>query len=97
MGRNFDPSSLARARLAVLSAHLAAASGDLPAGLEASPVLAQEIGRAPGNLGGSLVVIDGRTGKKYEVKVSDEGTVKATDFKKVKTEFFLNFSQSSEY
>lgn len=36
-----------------------------------------------GARGGALAVVDGRTGKRYEVKVSDEGTVRATDFKKV--------------
>ncbi|KAJ6830320.1 uncharacterized protein M6B38_353785 [Iris pallida] len=79
-----DSSTLARGRLAVLSAHLAAscAAGDFAAAaLVPSPVLAQQ----PGNLAGSLTVLDGRTGKKYELKVSEEGTVKATDFKKITT------------
>lgn len=83
MDRRFDPSTAARGRLAVLSAHLAAVSGDTCASLEASPVLGTEMGKAPGNLSGSLMVVDSRTGKKYEVKISEEGTVKATDFKKV--------------
>lgn len=46
-------------------------------------MLGTEMGKAPGNLSGSLMVGDSRTGKKYEVKISEEGTVKATDFKKV--------------
>lgn len=84
-----DSSSLACRRLVVLSAHLAAGAssavsgGGLPLVLERSPVSAQDIERPPANLGGSLTVIDGRTGKKYEIKVSEEGTIRATDFKKV--------------
>ncbi|KAJ1691031.1 hypothetical protein LUZ63_015186 [Rhynchospora breviuscula] len=31
------------------------------------------------------LLVDGRTGKKYELKVADEGTIKATDFKKITT------------
>nr|XP_010916480.1 citrate synthase, glyoxysomal [Elaeis guineensis] len=91
MERSFDPATLARSRLAVLSAHLAAAaspvsySGDLPPILETSPVSAQEIVRHPGDLGGFLTVVDGRTGKKFELKISEEGTVKATDLKKITT------------
>jgi len=38
---------------------------------------------APGPRAGALVVVDGRTGKRHEVKVSRDGTVRATDFKKV--------------
>lgn len=83
MTRRFDPSAVARGRLAVLSAHLAAASEDLLSGLDASPVLGTEMEQAPGNLGGLLTVIDSRTGKKFEIKISEEGTVKTTDFKKV--------------
>ncbi|KAG1335287.1 Citrate synthase, glyoxysomal [Cocos nucifera] len=75
-----DASSLARRRLVVLSAHLAAGAasaipgGHLPLVLERSPVSAQDIVRPPGNLGGLLTVTDGRTGKSYEIKVSEEGT-----------------------
>ncbi|XP_020089322.1 citrate synthase, glyoxysomal [Ananas comosus] len=83
----FDHSALARARLAVLSGHLAAvsAAGGGASPLERSPVSVQEIPPPPRNLGGSLAVIDGRSGKKFEFKISDEGTVRATDFKKITT------------
>ncbi|MQL81012.1 hypothetical protein Taro_013455 [Colocasia esculenta] len=69
-----------RGRLAVLSAHLfAAVAAEYDAGsstvLKQSPVSAQVGPPAPGNLGGRLTVIDGRTGKKYEVEVSQEGTI----------------------
>lgn len=86
----FDHSALARARLAVLSGHLAAvsAAGGGASPLERSPVSVQEIPPPPRNLGGSLAVIDGRSGKKFEFKISDEGTVRATDFKKVKVASF---------
>ncbi|XP_072998803.1 citrate synthase, glyoxysomal-like [Typha latifolia] len=86
MEQGFDSSTLARGRLAVLAAHFAAASnGGVSPLLERSPVAAYDISRPPANLGGSLSVIDGRTGKKYELKVSEEGTVRATDFKKITT------------
>lgn len=82
MEARFDPADLARGRLAVIAAHLATSSIS-PALLETSPVSAQVAARAPSAIGGFLTVIDERTGKKYEIKVSDEGTVKASDFKKV--------------
>jgi len=73
-----DRADHARGRLAVLSSHLAAGAGEA-AGLERSPVSAA----APGPRAGALAVVDGRTGKRHEVKVSGDGTVRATDFKKV--------------
>ena len=73
-----DRADPARGRLAVLSSHLAAGAGEAAA-LERSPVSAA----APGPRAGALVVVDGRTGKRHEVKVSGDGTVRATDFKKV--------------
>jgi citrate synthase len=66
----------------VLSSHLlgAGAEGaDRAAVLERSPVSAV----APATRPGVLAVVDTRTGKRYEVKVSEDGTVRATDFKKV--------------
>ncbi|XP_068667303.1 citrate synthase, glyoxysomal-like [Aristolochia californica] len=84
-----EPSNLssvvARRRLAILSAHLGAACDGSSPILEASCVSAQDGGFVPPpeNLRGRLTVIDERTGKKYEIQVSDEGTVKATDFKKI--------------
>jgi citrate synthase len=76
-----DRADPAWGRLAVLSSHLlsgGAGAGEA-AGLERSPVSAA----APGPRAGALAVVDGRTGKRYEVKVSEDGTVRATDFKKV--------------
>ena len=35
----------------------------------------------PGGGPGTLTVIDNRTGKRYEVPISDHGTIKATDLK----------------
>lgn len=80
-----DPSASARGRLAVLSAHLSALvepDAFSPA-IEASCVSAQTFVAPPPNLKGSLTIVDERTDKKYQVEVSDEGTVKATDLKKV--------------
>ncbi|KAI8551229.1 hypothetical protein RHMOL_Rhmol06G0168600 [Rhododendron molle] len=82
-----DPSTSARGRLAVLSAHLSACvepDAFTPA-IEASCVSAQTFVAPPPNLKGSLAIVDERTGKKYKVEVSDEGTVKATDLKKITT------------
>ncbi|KAF2290643.1 hypothetical protein GH714_014845 [Hevea brasiliensis] len=71
----------ARGRLAVLAAHLAAASSISPAVLEAQCVSAHV--SPPENLQGTLTVVDERTGKKYQIQVSKHGTVKASDFKKI--------------
>ncbi|KAL7000629.1 citrate (Si)-synthase [Sarracenia purpurea var. burkii] len=80
-----DPSMVARARLAVLSAHLSASieSDTSSPVIEASSVSSQSLVAPPPNLNGSLTIIDERTGKKYQVQVSEEGTVKATDLKKI--------------
>ncbi|XP_047321407.1 citrate synthase, glyoxysomal-like [Impatiens glandulifera] len=77
----FSSSMIAQGRLAVLSAHLSAASVDSNAFfsfLETSCVSAP-----PTNLRGSLTIVDERTGKRYQVPVSEDGTVKATDLKKI--------------
>ncbi|GMI98115.1 citrate synthase 2 [Hibiscus trionum] len=78
--------SKVKARLAVLAAHLAApdcSSSNLNSSvLQPWCVSAQA---APCSVGGSLTVVDERTGKKYQVPVSPEGTVRATDFKKITT------------
>lgn len=82
--RAMDRADPARGRLAVLSSHLraaAAAGVGEAARLETSPVSAP----APGPRAGVLAVVDGRTGKRHEVKVSEDGTVRATDFKKVRS------------
>ncbi|PKI62861.1 hypothetical protein CRG98_016698 [Punica granatum] len=51
--------------------------------IEASCTLAQNSVSPPGNLKGTLTVVDERTGRTYQVAVSEEGTVKATDLKKI--------------
>jgi citrate synthase len=82
-----DPSTAARGRLAVLSAHLSACveSEAFSPAIEASCVSAQPFVAPPPNLKGSLTIIDERNGKRYQVEVSKEGAVKATDFKKIST------------
>lgn len=78
-----DRADPARGRLAVLSAHLSpAVEAVAAAGLERSPASAA----APGPRAGALSVVDARTGKRHEVKVTGDGTVRATDFKKVPTD-----------
>ncbi|CAL5403935.1 unnamed protein product [Camellia sinensis] len=82
-----DSSMVARGRLAVLSAHLSASveSEAFVPVIEASCVSSQSVIAPPPNLKGSLTIIDERTGKKHQFQVSEEGTVKATDFKKITT------------
>lgn len=80
---NFDPSATARGRLAVLSAHLSASANCSGNGTLECFVCAADVAPPP-NLGGKLTMIDERTGKRYQIQVSDEGTIKATDLKKVK-------------
>lgn len=80
-----DRADPARDRLAVLSAHLLGAGAgevDAAAGLERAPVSSAQAA-PPGSRAGALAVVDARTGRRYEVKVSEEGTVRATDLKKV--------------
>lgn len=64
------------ARLAVLSAHLEV-SDPMPAATE------QWCTSSARSLKGNLTIVDERTGKKYQVPVSEEGTVKSIDLKKV--------------
>ncbi|MCD9637636.1 hypothetical protein HAX54_021038 [Datura stramonium] len=86
---NGNSSAVARGRLAVLSAHLAASLNlsDSTASklLETSGVSAISAVAPPQNLKGALTIIDERTGKRYPVQVSEEGTIKATDLKKITT------------
>ncbi|KAJ7550719.1 hypothetical protein O6H91_07G114400 [Diphasiastrum complanatum] len=70
-------------RLAVLSRHLSISSPEELPALQASVVSAAEVAPTPGGGKGSLAVVDNRTGKHYEFEVSEGGTVKATDFKKI--------------
>jgi len=88
-----DPSpETARSRLAVLTAHLVGATKleSSSSSINRSCVSAQV--SPPGNLRGALTVIDERTGKKYQIPVSQDGTVKASDFKKVYFIYFLIFA-----
>nr|GMC72698.1 citrate synthase, glyoxysomal-like [Ipomoea batatas] len=83
-----DSSAVARARLAVLSYHFAppaSLNSTHEVLLHASPVLATDLLEPPPNLKGALTIIDERTGKRYRVHVSEEGTIKATDLKKIST------------
>lgn len=86
MARDIELS--AQGRLAVLSAHLTAAfiEAEDSSTLQPHCLSAQTVVLPPPNLQGTLTVIDDRTGKKYQVQVSEGGTVQATDLKKV---FFL--------
>lgn len=80
-----DSSALARSRLAILSAHLEAClkSSSFGSVIQPSCASAQSGIQPPGDLKGSLTIVDDRTAKKYQVQVSSHGTVKATDLKKV--------------
>ncbi|GKV49622.1 hypothetical protein SLEP1_g56363 [Rubroshorea leprosula] len=71
-------------RLAILAAHLAAPP---PFDLSSPPIIEPWCvsAQTAASLGGSLTIIDERTGKKYHVPVSAEGTVKAADLKKITT------------
>ncbi|KAK1320159.1 hypothetical protein QJS10_CPA03g00781 [Acorus calamus] len=81
-----ETTTSARGRLAILAAHLSAApSRSTPPLLETSCVSSQDFAHPVGGLGGSLTVIDGRTGRKYEIPVTEEGTIRATDLKKITT------------
>ncbi|KAJ4832366.1 hypothetical protein Tsubulata_035170 [Turnera subulata] len=84
-GGNMSPPSsvTARGRLAVLAAHLAASPvEESPADIERW-CLSAGLVPPPGNLKGTLTVVDERTGKKYQLQVSEDGTLKASDFKKI--------------
>ncbi|GAU42679.1 hypothetical protein TSUD_131070 [Trifolium subterraneum] len=73
----------ARNRLATLSAHLLPSSTDSAALLH--PLHLSSGISPPSNVKGTLTVVDERTGKKYNIQVSPDGTVKANDFKKIST------------
>ena len=69
------------ARLAVLSAHLEVSDQVLPPAIE--PWCTSGASEPHGSLKGSLTIVDERTGKKYQVPVAEDGTVKSIDLKKV--------------
>lgn len=71
---------LARGRLAMLAAHLRPSELTDHDVLHPLPLSAEFL---PSNLAGTLTVVDDRTGKKYQLQVSKEGTVRASDLKKV--------------
>ncbi|WCJ24838.1 citrate synthase 2 [Euphorbia peplus] len=83
MSRSESSSLSARSRLAVLAAHLAASSIDDHSAISSQGVSAQL--PPTGNLQGSLSLIDERTGKKYQFPITEHGTVKSADFKKIST------------
>ncbi|KAK1393373.1 Citrate synthase [Heracleum sosnowskyi] len=80
---NSSSSAIARSRLSVISSHLFASSAAADSILETSVVSAAV--PPPPNVNGSLTIVDDRTGKKYGIQVSDHGTIKATDLKKITT------------
>ncbi|CAG7905361.1 hypothetical protein BRARA_D00223 [Brassica rapa] len=69
------------ARLAVLSAHLEVSDQVLPPAIE--PWCTSGASEPHGSLKGSLTIVDERTGKKYQVPVAEDGTVKSIDLKKI--------------
>eukprot|EP00252_Welwitschia_mirabilis_P013522 TRINITY_DN2973_c0_g1_i5.p1 TRINITY_DN2973_c0_g1~~TRINITY_DN2973_c0_g1_i5.p1 ORF type:complete len:410 (+),score=68.81 TRINITY_DN2973_c0_g1_i5:331-1560(+) len=75
--------SQALQRLAVLNAHLIRDEDESES--SASVVASATSAQAPSNLSGSLTVIDNRTGKKLQIPISEGGTIKATEFKKLTT------------
>lgn len=75
----FSEKSMAHSRLAVLSGHLSVSPAGSSSGIETCTVSVKPLG----DLRGSLTVLDNRTGKKIEVEVSEGGTIRATDFKKL--------------
>ncbi|XP_058788209.1 citrate synthase 3, peroxisomal-like [Vicia villosa] len=76
----------ARNRLATLTAHLLPSSSTTAEGLIQPLHLSASSGISPPpNVKGSLTVVDERTGKKYSIEVTPDGTVKANDFKKIST------------
>ncbi|GAB2285474.1 hypothetical protein Dimus_019923 [Dionaea muscipula] len=92
MGDMMDPkSAAANGRLAMLAAHISAlapAEVDSPMIIDASFASTQSLAvqpPPPKNLNGSLTVVDERSGKRYLVQVSDEGTINSTDLKKIST------------
>ncbi|XP_021898323.1 citrate synthase 2, peroxisomal-like [Carica papaya] len=85
-----EMSTKVKGRLAVLSAHLAAVV-DSSAVSQNSQIIepwctsAHVMASPHGSLKGTLAVVDERTGKKYQLPVSEDGTVKAVDLKKITT------------
>ncbi|KMZ75077.1 Citrate (Si)-synthase [Zostera marina] len=75
-----------RRRISVIASHLVTPSVSTPApNVYVSPVSAQGGIGEPGNRAGRLTVLDERTRKTYTIDVSEDGTVKAIDLKKITT------------
>ncbi|KAJ4896156.1 hypothetical protein Rs2_22950 [Raphanus sativus] len=68
------------ARLDVLSAHLEVSD---PMATAIEPWCTSSVAAPHGSLMGNLTIVDERTGKKYHVSVSEDGTVRSTDLKKI--------------
>jgi len=45
---------------------------------------AEEKRPSPGGGAGTITITDNRTGKKYDLKISEGGTIRATDLKQIK-------------
>ena len=80
--------SAAADRIAALQRHLQAhrLESDSENSIEAQYTKADDSPKerpAPGGGPGSLSVVDNRTGKKYEIPISDHGTIKGTELKKI--------------
>ncbi|CAL8464767.1 g4302 [Coccomyxa elongata] len=76
----------AQGRLAALQRHLGALSFANDSGIEVvdTKAVSGEKRPAPGGGPGSLTVIDNRTGKKYEIKIDEYGTIAANSLKQIK-------------
>ncbi|XP_019084945.1 PREDICTED: citrate synthase 1, peroxisomal-like [Camelina sativa] len=79
----------ANARLAVLSAHLEVSDTvgleEVFSAIKPWCTSAHTSAALHGSLKGNLTIVDERTGKKYQVPVSEHGTVKSVDLKKITT------------
>ncbi|CAN8279961.1 unnamed protein product [Cochlearia groenlandica] len=73
----------AKTRLAVLSAHLSSSKNMLTATIKPWCTSSHTSVTQHGTLKGNLTILDERTGKNYQVNVSEEGTVKSIDLKKI--------------
>ena len=81
-------SSAAADRIAALQRHLQShqVESDVESSIEAQNTKADANPKerpAPGGGPGTLSVVDNRTGKKYEIPISDHGTIKGTELKKI--------------
>ncbi|XP_022948135.1 citrate synthase, glyoxysomal-like [Cucurbita moschata] len=91
MSSDMESSSaiVARSRLAILAAHLSAAAtlepSEMASSLVTHCVSARTTVPPPEMLKGSLTVVDERTGKRYQIQISEDGTIKANDLKKITT------------